>query len=147
MPTTPAATAALPKGLIVEILRGKYDCTLNGVTSRARGLEDLTIVGTIPLDGSTNGVVVPLERHSQVFAAQNDRPAVAIGGNIPGAAHLVPVVPNGTGDGWVVEQGWHMFGGHYATTSDSRFGEILAKFLRVSRFAGAIGVHDRVEHQ
>jgi len=37
-----------------------------------------------------------------------------------------------------------MFGGNYASTSDSRFGEAVEKIIG-TRFYGAVAVHDRVE--
>ena len=40
--------------------------------------------------------------------------------------------------------GWTMFGGNYATTSDSRFSELCEELLGTN-FYGAVAVHDRVE--
>ena len=39
---------------------------------------------------------------------------------------------------------WTMFGGNYATTSDSRFSELCEELLGTN-FYGAVAVHDRVE--
>ena len=39
---------------------------------------------------------------------------------------------------------WTMFGGNYATTSDSRFSEVCEELLGTN-FYGAVAVHDRVE--
>ena len=38
---------------------------------------------------------------------------------------------------------WTMFGGNYATTSDSRFSELCEELLGTN-FYGAVAVHDRV---
>ena len=39
---------------------------------------------------------------------------------------------------------WTMFGGNYATTSDSRFSKLCEELLGTN-FYGAVAVHDRVE--
>ncbi len=136
--------AALPKGLIIEILRGQYDCTNHGISAREFGRDSLTLVGYLDPKGD-RVTVHNLARDAQVFAANDERPAVALSSNMAGTACLVPVEPDGRGTGWVRKDGPWMAGGHFAETSDSRFGRAVAEYLHVSRFYGALSLHDRTE--
>jgi hypothetical protein len=144
MSTTSPAASALPKGLILDILRGQYDCTNHGVTAREFGRTSLTLVGYIDPKGD-RVTVHDLDRSARVFAANDERPAVALSSNMAGTACLVPVEPDGQGTGWVRSDGPWMAGGHFAETCDSRFGQAVADYLHLPRFYGALKVHDRTE--
>jgi hypothetical protein len=127
------------KGLILDILRGKHDCTMNGITGQARGLDSVTLVGTIESRGNS---VRPMPEDSRVFGPSDDRPAVALASNLAGTAYLCPV--EWTGHGYV-RTARGMAGGHYATTGDSRGSRLVAEFIGAERFYGALSVHDRFE--
>jgi hypothetical protein len=116
------------QGLTVSVFRNAGpDCSLGGLTVDHR---DLTVVN---VDGP--------------FGPTDDRPAVMLIQG-PGANHhgsnpiLVPAVKNEAGD-WQPAPGWWMFGGNYAATSDSRFGEAIAKLGGTRGMAPK--VHDRIE--
>jgi hypothetical protein len=127
-------------GLTLSILRGQHDCTNNGITATTRGLDSLTIVGTMHGDRT----VVPLPADSRVVPATDDRPAVALASNLRGTAYLAPVElsPDGA---YYLRTRRGMAGGHYATTSDSRISALVASYIGAERFYGALSVHDRFE--
>ena len=106
-------------GLIVSVYTNKsrdMDCTNNGVTNRFTRLCVDNVEG--PFDPS------------------DDCPAVVLTkGYMDGTAMLVPLETRGKHS---------MFGGNYASTSDSRFGRAVEK-ITGNRFYGAVAVHDRVE--
>jgi hypothetical protein len=70
---------------------------------------------------------------------------------VPGSLKLVPAVR--VGGEWprtYVAKGSDdlcgpMFGGNYADTSDSRFGEAMERTVKGTRFFGAVPIHDRYE--
>lgn len=113
--------------LRVDIYKSAYsDCTNGGVS----GSRDTMLVVNVPGPATAKGAGVALKLV--------DGPR--------GTKHLVPVVYDGKdGDG---EDTWveididgfvgPMFGGNYAGTSDSRFGEAVG-------FYGAVAIHDRFE--
>jgi hypothetical protein len=107
------------KGLILEVYRSKgMDCTNGGVSATA---DELLLVGP--------GV-------PEIFEP-NGRPVVRLKMSNGGAGycHLVPDLCAGK---------WTQFGGNFAYTSDSRFSEIVEKFVG-HEHGGPIKIHDRVE--
>lgn len=118
------------RGLILNVYRSAdgANCTNGGYTAR---FTQLTLVGVRDETKGHNAPVEPLGRQSQVFAPTAERPAVILVKRHIGRIlwHLVPAGFEGQ---------WFMFGGNYAATSDSRFGDITGIY-------GAIAVHDRVE--
>lgn len=115
-------------GIIVSVLRSFTqdddwleinDCTNGGLTNVETGVHKLTIINA---DGP--------------FEPSETAPAAMIALTPFGNAKIVPAdCPNGTGV---------MFGGNYAATSDSRFGEAIQK-LTGQDFYGAVPIHDRKE--
>ena len=108
-------------GMLVYVYRNSQrdmDCTNGGVTSKYHTLCVTNVDGP--------------------FGPDDDIPAVKLmPGNLPGTVKIVPEEE--------IEKGsWTMFGGNYASTSDSRFSEKIEKMIG-SRFYGAVPVHDRVE--
>ena len=103
-------------GLILDIYRSDYDSELNVF----RGKKSVTVVN---IEGP--------------FEPTEDRPASYLTGNAYGNPIIVPNSWRELQD----ESGLVMFGGSYATTSDSRLREALG----IHDFYGAIPVHDRVE--
>lgn len=96
------------------------DCTLGGVSSKARLLCAVNVEGP--------------------FNPSPDVPAVLLlKGTIPGALRIVPADEAGE-----PVKGWTMFGGNFASTSDSRFSEACAR-LSESPCYGAVPIHDRIE--
>jgi hypothetical protein len=106
-------------GIIVSVYTDKssdYDCTCNGVTNRFDRLCVVNVEGPFEPDATT--------------------PAVTLeAGAMDGIAVLRPIEAKGN---------WTMFGGNYASTSDSRFCSAVEKICG-HRFYGAVAVHDRVE--
>lgn len=109
-------------GLILNVYRHPDgDFTRGGVSGQFR---ELTLVNA---DGP--------------FDPTPDRPAVVMKhGNVPWSVHIVPIEATKNAK-------HYMFGGNYAVTSDSRFGELVEKILgRQFRHAvGAVAIHDRTE--
>lgn len=114
------------KGLTLEILRGKYDSTNGGITSKARGLTEITVVN--------------LGKDAEIFEPTPNAPAFRLEMHVRGCLRLVPVHTSGKA------MIGPMFGGNYAVTSDSRFARACEKLLGVP-FYGAVAVHDRFETQ
>jgi hypothetical protein len=111
-------------GLIIEVLRGRHDCTRNGLSSKHDHLTVVNIPGP--------------------FNPAPDRPAVSLDSHVKECLRLVPV--EFVGDKWqVVEGNWHMAGGNFGHSSDSRFNEACRQMLGVECFYGAVAIHDRVE--
>ena len=98
-------------GLIVNIYRGDYDSDLN----RFRGARSVTVVN------------VP-----GPFDPTPERPAARLDRNAYGSVILVPDEP--VGEGFTP----YMFGGTFASSSDSRFRQAAGIY-------GAVPVHDRSE--
>jgi hypothetical protein len=106
-------------GMIVSVYTDKgsdYDCTCNGVTNRFDRLCVVNVEG--PFEPSDSCPAVTLEA-----------------GALDGIAVLRPVEAGSN---------WTMFGGNYASTSDSRFSRAV-EFICGHRFYGAVAVHDRIE--
>ena len=106
-------------GMIVSVYTSKdsdYDCTNNGVTNRFDRLCVINVEG--PFEPDENTPAVYLDK-----------------GAVDGVVKLVPLE---TGTRWT------MFGGNYATTSDSRFSAAV-ELLLGQKFYGAVAVHDRME--
>ena len=100
----------------VEFGNDEVDCTNGGITSRYNRLCLTNVEGP--------------------WEPGDDAPAAKLmPGNLPGTLKIVPDE---------VANNWHMMGGNYAATSDSRFTE-ACKNLLDGKFYGAVPVHDRVE--
>jgi len=88
------------RGMIIEVYRNGYqDCTNNGVSKHAN---------TLLLVGSDV---------SEIFEA-GDMPVVRL---VKGPYNSLRLVPD------AVRDRWHMFGGNFGYSSDSRFAEIVRK--------------------
>lgn len=110
-------------GLHVDVYRSaarNADCTLNGITHRFNRLCLINVEGPFSPD----------ETHA---------PALLLRGNLHGTVKIVPADEQGN-----PVQAWTMFGGNYATTSDSRFSEACER-ITGNYFYGAVAVHDRIE--
>lgn len=111
-------------GLIIEVLRGRHDCTRNGLSSKHDHLTVVNIPGPFPANSAS--------------------PAVMLESHVKGCLRLVPV--EFVEDKWKVVDGrWHMAGGNFGHSSDSRFNEACRQMLGVECFYGAVAIHDRVE--
>lgn len=107
-------------GLYVYVYRSDYDCTLNYFYG-AKEIFIANAEGPFTLrDGDKAGLIVP---------------------NTRGTVSIVPAKLE-AGE-WVPITGG-MFGGTYATTSDSRFSNKVEQVLG-HKLYGAISVHDRFE--
>jgi hypothetical protein len=106
-------------GIIVSVLRDAAggDCSLNGVSSRFTDLCVVNVPGP--------------------FEPRPDRPAAMLLANHYGTAKVVPVDDAGN-----VRPGG-MFGGNFVSSSDSRWGDAVAKIIGVRMTA--VPVHDRYE--
>lgn len=120
-------------GLIVSVFRAadRADCTSGGISSRASRLCLVNVPGP--------------------FKPSEECPAAMLMPNVYGTARIVPCVkaePVAGGpvnfDGWQAAPGWHMMGGNYAFTSDSRFSQAV-EALTGARFFGTVPIHDRQE--
>ena len=138
-------TATPTKGLRLSVLRhAGPDCTNNGITARH---DELTLVGVRDDKEATWGKPAPtvaVPREARVFAPDDRAAAVIlVVRHIGGATMcLVPAVHDGRS--WVEAPGWHMAGGRFAATPDSRFGAILREAGLSSGYV-AVAVHDRKE--
>lgn len=102
-------------GMLVHVLRNSLgDCTANGVSSKVKSLCVVNVDG--PFD--------PDETH----------PAVELVEGPNNTARLVPVAD---------KEKWVMFGGNYATTSDSRFGKNTFEMFGYP--IDAVKIFDRIE--
>ena len=106
-------------GILVNIYRNGSDCTNGGESASAKGF---TVT-------NCEGPFEPCEN----YPAAELVVAEPIGGRK--ILRLIPESKKGK---------WTMFGGNYATTSDSRFSELCEELLGTN-FYGAVAVHDRVE--
>lgn len=78
------------------------------------------------------------------FSPRPDAPAaMLVAGNVSGIARVVPAVEVGNGQ-YAPRPGWHMAGGAYVSTSDSRFCQAVEAIVG-GRFYGAVTLHDRDE--
>ena len=112
-------------GLTVRIYRdGGDDATNGGISSKVEKLTLINVEG--PFDPSF------------------DAPAAMLKVKTIGSRkhpYIEPVTVTKSGDLLEIKGG--MFGGNYAGTSDSRFGEAVAKMI--GHKYGPVGIHDRVE--
>ena len=125
MNTETTTTNEKARALRLDVYRAAdgRDCTAGGISGRVRELLVPCAEGPIEYDPQN-----PPENLCDVRARE-------VAGVL--ALRLVPVALLGR---------WTMFGGNYATTCDSRFGEMLARrFGLTFRFAGALPIHDRTE--
>ena len=73
------------------------------------------------------------------FEACQDYPAAElVMAEVGGGRKILRLIPVSK------KEKWTMFGGNYASTSDSRFTELCEKLLDAT-FYGAVAIHDRVE--
>lgn len=107
-------------GLYASVYRSDYDCTLN----KFYGAKQLFIVNA---EGP--------------FTYQDGDFAALIVSN---ARETVKLVPAYLSEGQWLPNTNGMFGGTYATTSDSRFSDAVERVLG-ARLYGAIAIHDRFE--
>ncbi len=110
------------KGITLEVLKGKYESTNGGLSSK---VTEITLVG--------------IGRDSEVFEATDKAPAFMLEMHVRGCLRLVPV-----GDPRTSTHIGPMFGGNYAAASDSRFRQACEKLLGTP-FYGAVAIHDRFE--
>lgn len=126
-------------GLRLDVYRDAdgSDCTANGISARnAR----LTLVGV----KRDLGPVEPLPRTSQVFSPTDAAPAVILVARGRGAATYFSIAPLAD-DGADIRKGG-MAGGNFASTSDSRFNDLVADLRGDGgRYIGAVAIHDRFE--
>lgn len=109
-------------GIVVNVYRGTYDCTNNGISSK---FDTLCVV-------NCEGPFQPDDKH----------PAVLLQQHVKGSLRLVPAsFKHGM---WRAFPGWAMHGGNYGATSDSRFIAKCEWFLG-HHFYGAVAIHDRYE--
>jgi hypothetical protein len=106
-------------GLTVYVYRDQSlgDCTNNGISNRYSRLCVENIDG--PCEPSASIPAVRLEQHQR------------------GCLRIVPVAERDA-------YRWLMFGGNFAATSDSRFGQKCEELLG-HPFYGAVKIHDRIE--
>lgn len=108
-------------GLSLAVARGA-NCTNGGISSRFDTLLAVNVPGP--------------------FEPSDDCPAVLLETHYAGCLRIVPAIYR---DGrWIADPRWAMFGGNYAATSDSRFGDACRKLLG-HEFYGAVCIHDRYE--
>lgn len=115
------------KGLIVHVLRpaGFPDCTLNGISSR---VNELTIVGFVERHRK-DWKSVPEEM--QIFEPSPEHPAVLVEIFHTRTGLYKAIIPLET------LGRWHMAGGNYAVTTDSRFSQHVNGY--------PVAIHDRIE--
>lgn len=136
--------------LTVQVLRaaGGYDGTNGGVSSREGWL---SVVGWVDDEGPDQRVH-PFPDSLHLPGPRSNPPVVIRRRSVPmlsgrrlTSLELVPAVVNAEG-GYDIEPGWHMFGGNFATASDSRWNEILHFLGPIGEAAVyAVPVFDRVE--
>lgn len=108
------------------------DCSNGGISSPVRGAKGLCLV-------NVRGPFQP----SAEFPA-----ALLLLNRVPGSVRIIPAELVGEDPSrlasWKPAPGWPMFGGNYAASSDSRFGEAIERILGAP-FYGAVPIHDRYE--
>ena len=122
-------------GMIVDVFRkagGDYDASNDGISSEYVTFCVMNVEG--PFEPKSNCPPVLLVTGEFSFTR--------------GILKIVPAVKNGNGDYVPLKPAGAtgpMFGGSYASTSDSRFPEACEKLIG-ARFYGAVAVHDRFEY-
>lgn len=115
-------------GLLVSVYRDSLgDCTNGGMSAN---VDTLCLVN---VDGP--------------FEPSEECPAALLVKNNVGATKSVKIVPTikHESDEWV-SSGGSMFGGNFASTSDSRLGQAIARLIgNEFRFWPAVAIHDRFE--
>ena len=110
-------------GLLVSVYKDSSgtDCTNGGVSSKdIKGLCLTNVSGP--------------------FNPSDDYPAAILVVRHFGFGSVLSIVPEEN------FKGHHMFGGNYASTSDSRFGEAAREMLDGEQYwIGAVPIHDRAE--
>lgn len=122
---TETTTNKKARALRLDVYRAAYgrDCTNGGISGRVRELLIPCAEGPIEYDPEN-----PPEDLCTVKV-------IKVAGVV--TLSLVPASLAGR---------WTMFGGNYATTSDSRLGEMLARqFGREFLFNHVLPIHDRIE--
>lgn len=112
------------RALELEVYRWSLgDCTNGGVTA------------------TQDEILVPCEQGPWEYDTDNPPDNLCVvKTRVVGGVQTLRLVPVS------LEGRWTMFGGNYATTSDSRWGEMLAREYGLEfRFNNVIAVHDRVE--
>ena len=125
MNTETTTTNEKARALRLEVYRAAdgRDCTAGGISGRVRELLVPCAEGPIEYD--------PQNPPENLCVVKSRTVAGVV------VLRLVPAALSGR---------WTMFGGNYAETSDSRFGEMLARnFGPEFRFTNILPVHDRVE--
>ncbi|NKV38891.1 hypothetical protein GS919_03320 [Rhodococcus hoagii] len=142
------ASAPVARGLLLSVLRNAdgRDCTLGGISSRATAL---TLVGTLDSRKGQVQRVTAMPARSRCVEPTAARPAVALEIRTGLLAEdryisLVPVEWDDEIDATPRTHSWSMAGGNYATTSDSRFPELVRYY--VDAYSSAVAIHDRVEN-
>tara|TARA_B110000240_G_scaffold169408_1_gene192342 strand:+ start:57 stop:389 length:333 start_codon:yes stop_codon:yes gene_type:complete len=109
-------------GLLVSVYKsGGTDCTNGGITST-----DIKGLCVTNIDGP--------------FTPSEDYPAAILVVRHFGFGSVLSIVPEEN------FKGQHMFGGNYASSSDSRFGEAAREMLDGEQYwIGAVPIHDRAE--
>lgn len=121
------------QGLLLTVYRDAAHCvdyTNGGVSGRCARL---TLVGVVRIERGHKPVIQELDSYSQVFAPDEDAPAVWLVLDYLGA-RLVPALPDTSPDLGTR----YMFGGNFAGSSDGRWDRLVP-------FYGAVSVHDRAE--
>ena len=112
-------------GMLVHFLRADHDCTNGGVSGDEGVAEGFCVT-------NVNGP----------FNPSDDYPAATLTLGPFDTLRLVPEALTNNGS-------WVMFGGNYATTSDSRWIDAIAEVRRINRNLAmnmtAVPVFDRVE--
>lgn len=113
-------------GLLVEVFRASehYDCTRNGISSKAHRICLVNVEG-------------PFTPNAQTPAA------MLVKGNGHGLVKIVPAEYLEIGEYRPVQQ-WCMMGGNYGSTSDSRFHRAVEALTGHPSY-GAVPIHDRIE--
>lgn len=115
-------------GLLIDVYRSPTlgDCTNNGISARFDTLCVVNICG-------------PFEPNPERY------PAVLLECHHPLIVRIVPAVYDEKARCYVRAPGWHMMGGNFGATSDSRFSRAIETLCGITRFYGAVAIHDRVE--
>lgn len=116
-------------GLILTVYRHSHgmDCSAGGISSK---FTEFTVINC---EGP--------------FEPAPDRPPVLLEAHVPGCVRIVPAGEDGKRLNMPEDDNacGPMFGGNYAATSDSRFGEKIRFLLGGAKFYGAVAIHDRYE--